>query len=47
MYKNSNLQRSFTALLGAVLVSFAVVGAAIGPVTTPLVAPASGQAQIA
>lgn len=47
MYNNSNLQRSVTAAVGAVLVSFAVVGAAIGPISTsaPVSATASGQTQ--
>ncbi len=44
MYKNSNLQRSLTAAIGAVLVSFAMIGAAVGPAATPFTA--SGQVKI-
>lgn len=46
MFNISNLYRNATAALGAVLISFTFIGAAVGPVTnTP--AAVSGQAPIA
>jgi len=53
MFNNSDLQRTLTASIGAVLVSFAVIGATLAPVraettsasSTPVVA--AGQASVA
>lgn len=45
MYKNSNFRRSLSAAFGAVVVSFAVVGTAVGTGATQL--SASVQASVA
>ena len=46
MYNNSNLQRTVTAAIGAVLVSVAVVGAAVGPVTASALLPVATSGQV-
>ncbi|HZF42842.1 MAG TPA: hypothetical protein VEZ48_05495 [Sphingomonadaceae bacterium] len=51
MFKTTDLQRTLTAGIGAVLVSFAFIGATVAPVqataTTSTAAVATGQASVA